>query len=350
VKGFLRRVITGEDRGFCAQGVWPLLWVLSCAYAAGVSVLRLLYKMGVLRSLRAGKPVISVGNITAGGVGKTPLVIFLAELLRGRGLRPVILTRGYMAGTGMRSDEADMMAECLPGVAVLVNPDRAAAVKEAEARLAPDVFILDDGFQHWRLKRDLDIVAIDASNPFGNGHVLPRGLLREPMSALARADLVILTKTDLGRAHVAAIRDVLKKLNPASAVVETVHVPVGVMDVFAGTRHRGLALIQDRVAAVCALGSPGSFKALLAREGARVEGLFTFDDHHGYTRGDIARIAGFCRSKKLNKVVTTHKDAVKIRHFEEAFQGISLLVLEIEIKVTYGEDELLSRLARFGHP
>ena len=350
MKGFLKRVITGEDRTLPARALWPLLWVLACVYTAGVMGLRCLYETGVLRSFRARKPVISVGNITAGGVGKTPLVIFLAELLRAAGKQPVILTRGYMAGTGRRSDEADMMAERLPGVVVMVNPDRVAAVKEAEARLAPDVFILDDGFQHWCLGRDLDIVAIDASNPFGNGHVLPRGILREPRSALARADLFILTKADLGTMNVAAIREVLREVNPACPVVETVHVPAAVTDVFAGTRHSDLVLIKDRVAAVCALGAPGSFEALLAREGVCVEGFFSFDDHHGYTLEDVRKITGFCRAKKLNKVVTTHKDAVKIRHFEEAFQGISLLVLEIEIKVIYGQDELFSRINSLGHP
>ena len=313
-------------------------------YALIAVILRWCYETGFLGSVEERYPVISVGNITVGGVGKTPLVIFLAKTLYARGKHPVILTRGYMAAENGRSDEAEMMSECLPEVPVMVNIDRILAIKEAKERHMPDVFILDDGFQHWRLQRDFDIVAIDATNPFGNGHVLPRGLLREPLHALKRADLFILTKTDLGAANVPAIKAVLMKYNFDCPIVETIHAPVGVKDVLTGKRQSGFDLLKDTVIGVCALGLPGSFEALLLREGAVIEHMFYFKDHHLYTKKDALRIAAYCRTKKLNKVVTTHKDAVKIRNFPEAFQGISLLVLEIEIKVTDGKDELLSRL------
>jgi tetraacyldisaccharide 4'-kinase len=209
-----------------------------------------------------------------------------------------------------------------------------------------NVFILDDGFQHARLKRDLDIVAIDATNAFGNGYLLPRGILREPLSALARADLFVLTKTDLGRAHVDAIRLKLDHFKPGCMVVETVHAPVAVYDVWGNTWVSDLSSLQDRLAGICAIGSPDSFEAMLRREGGQVEKMFVFDDHHVYTEADVQRIRAFCAEKKISKVVTTDKDAVKLRDFQKAFQGVSLLVLEIEIKVVHGQTELFSRIGR----
>ncbi|MEI8011301.1 MAG: tetraacyldisaccharide 4'-kinase [Candidatus Omnitrophota bacterium] len=344
MSSYLERIITGKNNMITAHIIRFFLWLLSCIYVLIVVILKWCHDIGFFITFKADHPVISIGNITVGGVGKTPLVIFLAGILQSKGKRPVILTRGYMVGVDTRSDEADMMAERLPGVPVMVNSDRISSLKKAKSRLSPDVFILDDGFQHWRLQRDLDIVAIDATNPFSNGHVLPRGLLREPLQALKRADLFILTKTDLGGANVPFILETLRRVNRGCPVIETIHAPVGILDVLKGIRYRDFSLIKDRVAGVCALGSPGSFQAILAREGAMIEKMYCFEDHYNYTLKDANMIAEFCYQKKINKVVTTHKDAVKIKNFSKAFQGISLLVLEIEIKVTDGKNELLSRL------
>ena len=349
MRNFIRRIITGKDHSLAGALLKPFLFVLSLCYQALVVVLCWLFRSGILAPYQASRPVISVGNITAGGVGKTPLVMFIAEYLTGQGLRPVVLTRGYMSGCG-ESDEAVMMAQRLQGVQVIVDPDRIAGIKEALSHARVDAFILDDGFQHWRLRRDLDIVVIDATDPFGNGCLLPAGLLREPLSALKRAGLFVLTKTDFGRHNVADIRRKLERVHPGCMIVETVHAPTALVDAWVESGAIGLSQLKDRVAGLCAIGSPDSFEAMLKAQGAQVEGMFVFDDHHVYTDKDIRRVVDFCRDQKIAKVVTTHKDVVKLRVFQKAFQGISLLVFKVNIKVIYGETELFSKLCRCCHP
>ncbi len=351
MKEFFKRVISDKDSGMAGQFIKPFLWFLAWGYGGILAFRRGLYDMGMMPVYETDRPVISVGNITAGGVGKTPLVIFIADFLRTRRIRSVVLTRGYMGwGQNAESDEARMMAERLKGVKVVVNPDRVQAAFEAEQKSLADIFLLDDGFQHWRLKRALDLVAIDATDPFGNGQLLPRGILREPLSALERADLFILTKTDIGRKNIPDIRRTLNKINPRCAIVETVHAPVGVTDVLTGERFTELSLLKDDVVAVCGIGSPDSFVGTLRSEGAQVEQLFAFADHHIYDLKDVVEIVRSCEERKISKVITTHKDAVKIREFSSGFQGIRFLVLDIDIKVINGENELFSRIDRLLHP
>ena len=348
MKELVKQIMTGKDQGGAGVVLKPLLSCLSFIYFAAVFLVHALYRAGIMPSYRPKYPVISVGNITAGGVGKTPLVIFLAQILEARGRHPVILTRGYMLLSdegAQASDEALMISEKL-SVPVMINPDRVRAAMNAEACSMGNVFLLDDGFQHWPLKRDLDIVAIDATNAFGNGHLLPRGVLREPLSALRRADLFVLTRVDLGQVHIAGIRQKLSGINPVAGIVETVHAPVAAYDLWADVRSSELSCLEDRVAGICAIGAPDAFEVMLRREGAQVEKMFTFDDHHVYTAQDIERVMLFCRGNNILKVVTTHKDAVKLKAFQKAFQGVSLLVLEIEIKVVHGETELFSRIDR----
>ena len=348
MRELIKRIITDKDQTRAGVIFKPVLALLSFIYTGVVVLIHALYRAGVLPSYRPKHPVISVGNITAGGVGKTPLVIFLVRLLQDRGLRPVVLTRGYMASreaSGQASDEAVLLSEKL-NVPVMVNPDRITAARNAEDCSMGNVFVLDDGFQHRRLRRDLDIVAIDTTNAFGNGYLLPRGILREPLSALARADLFVLTKTDLGRAHVEGIRLKLDQIKPGCMIVETIHAPVAVYDVWADTRASDRSSLRDRLVGVCAIGAPDPFAAMLQREGAVIEKMWVFDDHHVYIQADVREIAAFCMEKNISKVVTTHKDAVKLRDFQEVFQGVSLLVLEIEIKVVHGQAELISRIDR----
>ena len=348
MKNLLRRIIMDEDHSLAGAVLKPVLLLLSFVYGAVSAGIYQLYRSGVMPAYRPKYPVISVGNITAGGVGKTPLVMFLVRWLKERGFHPVVFTRGYMASSDAgteASDEATMMSEQL-GVPVMINPDRVRSARNAEVCSMGNVFLLDDGFQHGRLKRDLDIVAIDATSPFGNGYLLPRGLLREPLSALTRADIFILTKTDLAQASLVDIRRRLEKINPGCLIVETIHAPVGIYDVGAQLLSADRSALEDRVVGVCAIGTPGSFEAMLRREGADIEKMFIFDDHHVYTSGDVDMITAFCVEKRINKIVTTHKDAVKLRDFQRAFRGVSLLVLEIEIKVVHGQNEFFSRIDR----
>jgi tetraacyldisaccharide 4'-kinase len=343
---FLKDIAMGRSRGLPGELAKPVLMILSFIYGGAVVLCAWLYRRGILFSYRAGRPVISVGNITAGGAGKTPLVIFLARVLQRRGLHPVILTRGYMPD-GSASDEARMVAEVLTDVEIAVDPDRIAAVRRTQHKA--DVFILDDGFQHWRLRRDLNIVVIDATRPFGNGHLLPRGTLREPLFALKRARIVVLTRTDLGAGNVEDIRCRLKRYCPKALVVETVHAPVAVRDLVTGV-HASLEGIKGQVAVVSAIGAPQAFEDMLVREGVRVGRRSVFDDHHVYSIDDIRQIVAACREQGISKVLTTHKDAVKIGEFRESFQGVDFLVVEIEIKVVHGQIEFFSRLDRLFRP
>ncbi len=353
MRTLLKNIMTGKDRTAAGACLKPLLWALSCFYGVIVLFARALYRYGICPVHKARKPVISVGNITAGGVGKTPIVIFIAEYFSRKGLHPVVLTRGYMAAgapSEVPSDEAVMMAERLEGVRVVVDPDRVAMVRALEHDAANDIFIMDDGFQHWKLARDLDIVAIDATAPLSQGHVLPRGLLREPLTALRRAGLFVITKTDIGRDNMDDIRRVLRGIDPQCPVVETVHAPAALHELWQERGSSDLSPLKDNVVALSAIGAPDAFEATLRQCGAAVEGVFSYEDHHVYILEDAREIVRFCMDKKITKVVTTQKDAVKLRGLREAFQGVSLWVLEINLKVVHGETEFFSRLDRCLHP
>src|SRR4051794_35567561 len=219
-----RRVISGQQTGVGAALLRGVTRVLEPIYAAVVASRNRGYSAGIIASNRARRPVVSVGNITTGGTGKTPVVRWLADRLRERGMRPAVLLRGYKARPGERGDEQRLLDELLnpPGTAspviVHANPDRLQGAK-AVLRDHPDVdvFILDDGFQHRRLQRDFDLVLIDATTPFGYEHVLPRGLLREPLSGLSRASAFLLTRVDqaLPGAVDASQRDIRRRASAA---------------------------------------------------------------------------------------------------------------------------------------
>ena len=296
----------------------------------------------MLKSFRSAKRVISVGNLTLGGSGKTPLVVYLAKYLRTRGWRPAIVTRGYMPEGGLKSDEATMLAELLPDVPVLVGPDRWESIRSSIA----DVFILDDGFQHLRLKRDLDIAVIDAVNPFGNGWLIPRGILREPLTALKRADLIVLSHVNTGRKNVQNVLAVIEDRDHKAMVAHTVHEAVGVSGFPVRGERQGLEVLRDRICVVSAIGSPEGFRNILEGLGAEIAAECVYMDHHVYSDKDIAGIIKLCRQNIIAKVVTTHKDAVKLVSFKEQLAGLKVLVLDMEMRFLHGENELLSSIDR----
>ena len=207
--------------------------------------------------------MISVGNITAGGTGKTPLVAWLAHWLRRRGLHVVLISRGYKARRQRPNDEALELQQRLPDVPHLQNPDRVAAARAAIAVLGCDVIVLDDAFQHRRIHRDLDIVLIDALEPFGYRHVLPRGLLREPLARLARAHVIGLSRADaVDAAHRAALQDEIHQLAPRAAWLELAHRPDTLVNA-AGDTQAVTRLQGRRVAAFCGIGNPDAFRCSL---------------------------------------------------------------------------------------
>jgi tetraacyldisaccharide 4'-kinase len=287
-------------------------------------------------------PVVSIGNLTLGGTGKTPCVEYVAAYYRSLGRRPVILSRGY-GGSGAVNDEAMLLEENLGGIPHLQGADRVALAKRAVREWDADVLVLDDGFQHRRLARDLDLLLIDATEPWGNGHLFPRGFLREVREEMRRADIILLTRCDQMPAGASSrLHDVLGRLAPDRHLVETVHEPVNLIDSARATRP--LDDLRDKtVAAFCGIGNPDAFERTLLGLGARVEALRVFPDHHRYTPIDIKSLDGWARQRAKDcVVVTTQKDLVKLRLPEVG--GKPLRALRIRLQARAGQEELDRKL------
>jgi tetraacyldisaccharide 4'-kinase len=319
------------------KGAWPALqrlglWTLSLPYGLGVCLRNGAFDHGWRRCETAGLPVISVGNLTAGGTGKTPCVETVARFYRSLDLRVAILSRGYGAGAGV-NDEAMVLEQNLPDVPHLQGADRVALARIAVEELQSDVLVLDDAFQHRRLRRDLDLVLIDATNPWGHGYLLPRGLLREPVRSLKRAHVVMLTRCDLATpAALAEIRGRAKQLAPHAPVIETVHEPAAWQNT-ALTEVPVEALHGRPVAAFCGIGNPEGFRRTLDGLGLEVVAWRTFADHHPYVRADIEDLRRWARQQPADAaLVTTQKDLVKINL--ERLGERELWALRIRLRVT----------------
>lgn len=296
----------------------------------------------------AGVPVISVGNLTLGGTGKTPMVKWIARYLRNEGVRVALLSRGYGSEDGRPNDEALELEQSLPDVPHLQNPDRVASARIAVEELSAQVIVLDDGFQHRRLSRDLDIVLLDATEPFGFGRVFPRGSLREPARSLDRSDLVCLTRSNLvDRGKREEVHTRVAALAPDAAWCEAVTKPtrlVGVNDVeIAPPIEEPLESLRERrVAVFCGIGNPDAFRATLRDLGAQVVAFTEFADHHGYSRGDVERLERDAVAAEADLLVCTHKDLVKIG--VPALGDVPLRAVAIEAELSVGGDALEVRL------
>ncbi len=339
--------MTDKAKGKRACLIGMGLNLLSRLYSFSIFVILLGYKKGILRQERLGCPVISIGNVTVGGTGKTPLVIAVAEAVRSKGARSVVLTRGYRQTDGF-SDEAALLRRHLPGVPVLVGADRAGQARDFLRDRCADVFILDDGFQHWRLFREEDWVLIDATNPFGNGAVLPRGILREPLKGLRRATLIILTKTDqVSVEQKEALRRTIERMCPKTHVIETVHRPVAWVDMATDQTKPIESLRGHKAVSCCGIGRPDSFAKTLLDLGVEVERSFVFGDHHGYTRQDCQALKAACAAHGVTNLVTTEKDAVKLRRFAPLLTNETrVMVVKIQIDIIKGKHVFLERIDR----
>ncbi len=339
-----RRLVDGSERGPLAAVVRGALAAAAVPYATAMRLRNAAYDRGLAAVHHVPLPVISIGNLTLGGTGKTPLVAWTARVLTTAGFAPAIVSRGYGARRGARSDEAAELNLLLPHVPHIANPDRVAAARAALAGGASAV-VLDDGFQHRRLARDLDIVAIDATDPFGCGHLFPRGLLREPLAALARADAVVLTRAALvdenRRAEIrAALARCCSGRLPA-VWAEAMHRAVGVRT--AGGQTQPLDRLRATpIAAFAGIGNPAAFGGSLRRLQAEPVGLRAFPDHHHYTSDELAGLAAWARGLGAGMLVTTLKDLVKIRRDE--LQGMPLVALEIAIDMLAGGADLEDRI------
>lgn len=296
----------------------------SFIYLIVFGIIKRLYKLGILKAYKPNTKVISVGNITTGGTGKTPFVIALAEEIKLNGRKPGVLIRGY------GGDEASILSGVLPKeVPVLVGKDRIKNIKENKYNV--DIFILDDGFQHIKLFRDLDIVLIDSTRPFGNGFVLPAGTLREPLSSLKRADIIILTKTDLGRDNLGRIKEKITRINPSCPIFESVHRPLYFIEADSNKRISLDELKDKNVCLVSGIADNESFYNTVKSLGAIVEKAFFFDDHYQYTSNILEDIRKKCIELSLDTVITTQKDYVRMQKMFS--EKIKLLVLHIELEI-----------------
>jgi tetraacyldisaccharide 4'-kinase len=338
-----KRLVDGSARGATATAARAALAAAALPYGIAVRGRNAAYDRGLLPVRSCAVPVVCVGNLTLGGTGKTPLVAWAARHLAAIGARPAIVSRGYGSVPGRRSDEAAELGLLVPGVPHHADPDRVAAARGAVAAGAGSI-ILDDGFQHRRLARDLDIVAVDATDPFGCGFLFPRGLLREPLSGLGRADAVVLTRCSLVEAsHRAKIRAALAPHCRGRAVwAEADHRPVGLRRA-EGTTLPAEAVRGRRIAAWAGIGNPDAFRRSLAPLGAEIVGFRAYADHHAYTQADLADLAGWAAMCQAEMLVTTLKDLVKIDRGD--LGGIPLAAVEIAIEFAAGDDELKELIA-----
>jgi len=352
-----RKLISGENSGAGAVILRLFLQIAAAGYAATVGLRNFLYSSGWLKTHRVDAIVFSIGNITVGGTGKTPLVVWLCNIINQKSKIKnqksgcVILTRGYKANQKSKiknqnyEDEVQILAESCPQAKVVVNPDRVAGATEAITGFGAKVLIMDDGFQHRRLHRDIDIVTIDATCPFGYGRMLPAGLLREPITSLKRADAVIITRCDqIHEAKLSKLEEKLQWVNPDMIIARSIHRPVCAK--LADGKEISIEQLKGRsVFAFCGIGNPQSFLGTIKNIGAELVGSKIYDDHHHYTDADIAAICEQARVLKAGLVLTTQKDWTKII-FDFRFSifdflpPIPLAYLAIELKFISGEDKI----------
>jgi tetraacyldisaccharide 4'-kinase len=338
----LRDLLSGRELGPLATAARLILRVAALFYGLGARARNAAYDRGWKRIERASIPVVSLGNLTTGGTGKTPFAAFVARWFRERGVRVCFLSRGYRAGDGGINDEALVLDQLCPDVPHLQNPDRVAAARVAHEELDSQLLILDDGFQHRRLARDLDIVLIDATNPWGFGHLLPRGLLREPLLGLKRADVVVITRVDqASREEVEAIRRRVAQIHPECAIAEAAFPPARPINC-AGATAALDSLAGQSVAAFCGIGNPAAFRATLENLGWRIADFRSFPDHHSYTRADVEDLERWSRGLAVSAVICTQKDLVKIGL--ERIGDHPLWAVEIGAHVTAGAELLEARL------
>ncbi len=329
------RSTSGDVLGRAAHA---LADVLAAPYAGAVRLRRWAYRKGLLHSHQADVPVVCVGNLSTGGTGKTPMVAWVVRRLQQQGRKPAILTRGYKAHHGV-SDEAELLAAGT-GADVFVQADRVAGAAGATAAGA-DVCVMDDGFQHLRLRRDFNIVLVDATQPVGTRHCPPCGLMREGLGAIRDAQAVVLTRCDLAsEAELAEWERRVRAAAPGVVVARAVHQPVSVLDE-AGARLGVDALAGRKVLAFCGLGNPGAFFKTIEGLGATLVDAVSLGDHAAYRQGDLAGLEARALALGADALVTTEKDYVKLARLQR--RG-TLWRLAVEIRFVAGERELTQKL------
>ena len=385
----LHELLSGRRCDVAARLLRCGLEVASWGYASVMSLRNLAYTRKWLQVHRVSVPVISLGNITTGGTGKTPMAAWLANWLVSQGRKPGLLSRGYRtlnqgphsepvakanlgiilkkslpggmpqrandtpiltpscdaheppAGAG-GNDEKLVLDRLCPGVPHLQQRNRVNSACRAIAEFGCNVLLLDDGFQHRRLHRDLDLVLVDALKPWGYGHVLPRGLLRESMSGLRRADLVVITRADqCSPDQLQSLRDELRRIRGIDDCVEVTFKPTHLVDVN-WQSHALSSVVGKKAFAFCGIGNPDGFRKTVSSLGVNCDLIQEFPDHHHYQADDLAKLTKAARDNSVDVVFTTQKDIVKIS--PEAWLGQPLFAVEIGVEFISGREFLESRL------
>lgn len=341
------KLVSGESVGPGAAFLRCILGIASRIYGIIINIRNFLYSRRLLKVHRADAAVISIGNITTGGTGKTPLVIWLCRRIISDSKFQIsssqcaILTRGYKADTNYR-DEPAVLAESCPGVQVVVNPNRVAGAAEAVGRFGAKVLIMDDGFQHRRLGRDVDILVIDGTVPFGYGKLLPAGLLREPICSLNRADAVVITRCDqVNEVELTQLEDRLKRINPEMVIARSIHAPICAKSI--EDREINLEELEGKkIFAFCGIGNPNAFLNAVKGLGAELLGSKVFDDHYHYTNDSLTDIYEQARSLDAELILMTQKDWVSISSSAilNVGEGVDFAYLAIELRFISGEDKI----------
>lgn len=336
---YFRDLVGGERTGAMDRLLLTALSAASLPYGAAMRLRAAAYRHGILPVRRLSRPVIAVGNLTVGGTGKTPMVMWLARFCLARGVRPCVLSRGYggsaagrvtvvtdgktlVAGPEEAGDEPYLLASSVPGLSVVIGADRYRAGLLATERFSPDLFLLDDGYQHLRLARDLNILLLDASSPFGTGRTLPAGLLREPPAAADRADLVVLTRCEGGGGS--------PPLPAGVPVCRTRHTLTGAVPVGGGGAIPLTELPAGWGIAFAGIAHPPAFFDLLCACGVRVRGTLAFPDHTPYGEEEVAALCRLKEASGATFLITTEKDAVKLVPHLDRLGPVFAARLELE--------------------
>ena len=353
IKEYYLSILSGHQRDFFATLFRLFLTVLTFLYLAVLHTRNALYRYGITKRKTLPAKVISIGNITAGGTGKTPLVEFLARYLRTKKKKIAILSRGYGGRVPSTSecvksaedgkcnnqndvnDEYLILRENLEGIPILLGKDRLYNGEKAIFNYGSECLILDDGFQHIKLKRDLDIVVIDALNPFAGEYLIPRGFLREPLKGLKRADLFVISHCNqINEDRLRTLYTKLQNFNKNIDICESIHEPVHLENISDNSLWNTSWLRGKRIYGLCAIGNPQSFAATLKELGVCLIQFHTYPDHHAYTQAELDNVVAEAKHLGADAIVVTQKDAVKLKNKD--IHATNVMSLKIEIRITKG--------------
>lgn len=339
LKNYFRLVAEEKCHDTPARIMCPLLACASGLYGLGVRAFRWAYESKLLKRKRLPFPIISVGNLTWGGTGKTPLVEFLARKICAIRKTPLILTRGY------NHDEIEEFHHHMPTVIIGVGRDRWRTAQEVAKTKRVDVAILDDGFQHTVLDRDVEILVVNALNPFGNGNLIPRGILREPVSSLRKANVVVLTHVNLvTNETLNKLKEQILRFAPQAQIVESYMEPLFLYRAKNRSRLSLEKMHGKKVATFAAVGTPRSFQLVLQRSGIKPVRNFEFLDHHEYNEKELREIKTVAHGAGAEEIITTEKDFFRSR--ELIASVLNPFVLAARLRIRTGEELLTDRLLR----